>query len=143
VQLTPPGSVCSIALGKGVGEAPRGSVKGLQLVVDDIEEAHAELSGRGVDVSEIQDFPWGRFVFFADPDARHGITVERLLTDNGSAYRSTLHAIACRTLGIRHLRTRAYRPQDQRQGRALHPHHARRLGLRPALQHQPRTDRSP
>ena len=43
--------------------------------------------------------------------ARHGITVERLLTDNGSAYRSTIHAIACRALGIRHLRTRAYRPQ--------------------------------
>jgi transposase InsO family protein len=43
--------------------------------------------------------------------ARHGIRVERLLTDNGSAYRSTLHAMACRTLGIRHLRTRPYRPQ--------------------------------
>ena len=43
--------------------------------------------------------------------ARHGITVERLITDNGSAYRSTVHAIACRALGIRHLRTRPYRPQ--------------------------------
>jgi transposase InsO family protein len=43
--------------------------------------------------------------------ARHGITVERVMTDNGSAYRSTIHALACRALGIRHLRTRAYRPQ--------------------------------
>jgi catechol 2,3-dioxygenase-like lactoylglutathione lyase family enzyme len=68
VQLTPPGSACSIALGKGVIDAPPGSVEGLQLVVDDIEAAHAELAGRGVDVSEVQDFPWGRFVFFADPD---------------------------------------------------------------------------
>jgi predicted enzyme related to lactoylglutathione lyase len=68
VQLTPPGSACSIALGKGVIDAPPGSVQGVQMVVTDIEEAHAELAGRGVDVSEIQDFPWGRFVFFKDPD---------------------------------------------------------------------------
>jgi predicted enzyme related to lactoylglutathione lyase len=68
VQLTPPGSACSIALGKGITDATPGSVAGLQLVVDDIEAAHAELAGRGTDVSEIQDFPWGRFAFFADPD---------------------------------------------------------------------------
>jgi catechol 2,3-dioxygenase-like lactoylglutathione lyase family enzyme len=68
VQLTPPGSGCSIAIGKGVSSAAPGSIEGLQLVVDDIEAAHAELSGRGVEVSEVQDFPWGRFVFFADPD---------------------------------------------------------------------------
>jgi predicted enzyme related to lactoylglutathione lyase len=68
VQLTPPGSACSIALGEGVTEAEPGSVKGMQLVVDDIEAAHAELSGRGVDVGEVQEFPWGRFVFFSDPD---------------------------------------------------------------------------
>jgi catechol 2,3-dioxygenase-like lactoylglutathione lyase family enzyme len=68
VQLTPPGSACSIAIGKGVVNTEPGSVQGLQLVVGDIEAAHAELSGRGVDVSEIQDFPWGRFVFFQDPD---------------------------------------------------------------------------
>jgi predicted enzyme related to lactoylglutathione lyase len=68
IQLTPPGSACSIALGKGVTETEPGSVQGLQLVVEDIEVAHSELSGRGVDVSEIQDFPWGRFVFFKDPD---------------------------------------------------------------------------
>jgi predicted enzyme related to lactoylglutathione lyase len=68
VQLTPPGSACSIALGKGLTEAPPGSVKGMQMVVSDIEAAHAELAGRGVEVSDVQDFPWGRFVFFSDPD---------------------------------------------------------------------------
>ena len=68
VQLTPPGSACSITIGTGIVDAPAGSVKGLQLVVDDIEAAHAQLRERGVDVSEIQDFPWGRFVFFSDPD---------------------------------------------------------------------------
>jgi catechol 2,3-dioxygenase-like lactoylglutathione lyase family enzyme len=68
VQLTPVGSACSIALGKGVTDAEPGSVRGMQLVVDDIEQAHAELTGRGVEVSQVQDFPWGRFVFFADPD---------------------------------------------------------------------------
>ena len=59
-----------------------------------------------------------------------------VMTDNGSAYRSTIHAIACRALGLRHLRTRPYRAPDQRQGRALHPHHARRLGLRRDLRAQ-------
>jgi len=68
VQLTPPGSACSIAFGEGITDAAPGSVQGLQLVVTDIAAAHAELSGRGVEVSEIQEFPWGAFVFFADPD---------------------------------------------------------------------------
>jgi catechol 2,3-dioxygenase-like lactoylglutathione lyase family enzyme len=68
VQLTPPGSACSIAIGKGLVEGEPGSVKGLQMVVADIEAAHAELVERGVDVSEINDLAWGRFVFFADPD---------------------------------------------------------------------------
>ena len=68
MQLTPPGSACSIAIGKGVTEAAPGSVEGIQMVVSDIEAAHAELKGRGVDVSDVQDYPWGRFVFFADPD---------------------------------------------------------------------------
>jgi catechol 2,3-dioxygenase-like lactoylglutathione lyase family enzyme len=68
VQLTPPGSACSIAIGKGVTDAPPGSVRGLQMVVTDIEEAHADLAGRGVEVGEIQDLPWGSFVFFEDPD---------------------------------------------------------------------------
>jgi len=68
VQLTPPGSACSIAIGKGVTDAEPGSVKGMQVVVDNIEAARAELVERGIDVSEIQRFPWGAFVFFQDPD---------------------------------------------------------------------------
>ena len=68
VQLTPPGSACSISIGKGLTQMAPGSLEGLQLVVSDIEEAHADLAGRGVEVSDVQDFPWGRFVFFADPD---------------------------------------------------------------------------
>jgi predicted enzyme related to lactoylglutathione lyase len=68
VQLTPPGSACSIALGVGVTDAEPGSVTGLQLVVSDIDAARAHLVKGGVDVSEVQDFPGGRFVFFADPD---------------------------------------------------------------------------
>jgi predicted enzyme related to lactoylglutathione lyase len=68
VQLTPPGSACSIAIGKGLTDAAPGSVVGLQMVVPDIEAAHDELVKRGAEVSEIQDLAWGRFVFFADPD---------------------------------------------------------------------------
>jgi predicted enzyme related to lactoylglutathione lyase len=68
VQLTPPGSACSIALGDGITDAVPGSVKGLQLVVVDIEAARAELAGRGVEVSEVEEHPWGRFVYFSDPD---------------------------------------------------------------------------
>ena len=68
VQLTPPGSACSIALGTGIVDAAPGSVAGLQLVVADVHAARAELVGRGVEVGEVQEFPWGSFVFFADPD---------------------------------------------------------------------------
>lgn len=68
VQLTPPGSACSIALGEGITDAAPGSVRGLQLVVSDINAARAELAGRGVEVSEVEKFPWGEFVFFSDPD---------------------------------------------------------------------------
>jgi catechol 2,3-dioxygenase-like lactoylglutathione lyase family enzyme len=68
VQLTPPGSACSIAFGTGVTDAAPGSVKGLQLVVPDADAARAELLERGVEVGEVQEFDWGRFVFFADPD---------------------------------------------------------------------------
>lgn len=68
VQLTPPGSGCSIAMGQGITDAEPGSVRGMQLVVDDADTAHAELKGRGVEVSDVQEFPWGRFVFFSDPD---------------------------------------------------------------------------
>jgi predicted enzyme related to lactoylglutathione lyase len=68
VQLTPPGSACSIAFGKGLSEATPGSVEGLQVVVADADAAHAELVARGADVSDVKDLPWGRFVFFSDPD---------------------------------------------------------------------------
>jgi catechol 2,3-dioxygenase-like lactoylglutathione lyase family enzyme len=68
VQLTPPGSACSIALGIGLVETPPGSAQGLQLVVSDINAAHAQLVARGVEVSDVQEFPWGSFVFFSDPD---------------------------------------------------------------------------
>jgi catechol 2,3-dioxygenase-like lactoylglutathione lyase family enzyme len=68
VQLTPPGSACSIVMGTGITEMPPGSQKGLQVVVADITEAQRELRGRGVETSEIDDQPWGRFIFFADPD---------------------------------------------------------------------------
>ena len=68
VQLTPAGSACSIALGEGVTDAAPGSVQGLQLVVEDADAARAELLERGVEVGAVQEFPWGRFVFFADPD---------------------------------------------------------------------------
>jgi predicted enzyme related to lactoylglutathione lyase len=68
VQLTPPGSACSIAIGTGLSDAEPGSVAGIQLVVDDIESARTEFLGRGVEVSDVQVFPWGSFVFFSDPD---------------------------------------------------------------------------
>jgi catechol 2,3-dioxygenase-like lactoylglutathione lyase family enzyme len=68
VQLTPPGSACSIALGQGVIDTEPGSAAGLQMTVSDIEVARAELVERGVEASDVQSFPWGSFVFFADPD---------------------------------------------------------------------------
>jgi predicted enzyme related to lactoylglutathione lyase len=68
VQLTPPGSACSIAFGRGIVDSVPGSLKGLQVVVADAEATRRELAGRGVDVSEVHDFPWGRFVYFSDPD---------------------------------------------------------------------------
>jgi catechol 2,3-dioxygenase-like lactoylglutathione lyase family enzyme len=77
VQLTPPGSACSIALGQGIVDTEPGSVQGVQLVVADVHAARAELAGRGVEVSEVQEFPWGAFVFFADPDG-NGWAVQQL-----------------------------------------------------------------
>jgi catechol 2,3-dioxygenase-like lactoylglutathione lyase family enzyme len=68
VQLTPPGSACSIVIGAGVTEMAPGSQKGLQMVVADAEAIREALLARGVEASEVQDMPWGRFVFFADPD---------------------------------------------------------------------------
>ena len=68
VQLTPPGSACSIAFGEGIVEGAPGSVKGLQVVVPDARAAHTELSARGVEVSDVEELPWGTFVYFRDPD---------------------------------------------------------------------------
>jgi catechol 2,3-dioxygenase-like lactoylglutathione lyase family enzyme len=68
VQLTPPGSACSIALGTGLPDTEPGSVQGLQIVVSDVAAARAQLVERGVEVSDVQTFPWGSFVFFSDPD---------------------------------------------------------------------------
>jgi len=67
VQLTPPGSACSIAIGEGLTDLPPGSAQ-VQLVVADVAAAREELRARGLEVGEVQDFPWGSFVFFADPD---------------------------------------------------------------------------
>ena len=68
VQLTPPGSACSIAIGTGLSEMAPGSIKGLQMVVADAQAAHDALAARGVEVSDVQVLPWGSFVFFSDPD---------------------------------------------------------------------------
>jgi catechol 2,3-dioxygenase-like lactoylglutathione lyase family enzyme len=87
VQLTPPGSACSITIGTGLATMAPGSLQGLQLVVSDIEAAHAELAARGVAVSEVQHFDdgvqaagpggdWNSFVFFSDPDG-NGWTVQQ------------------------------------------------------------------
>jgi predicted enzyme related to lactoylglutathione lyase len=77
VQLTPPGSGCSIAIGTGLSDMRPGSVQGLQMVVPDIQAARAELVERGVEVSDVQDFPWGSFVFFSDPDG-NGWAVQQI-----------------------------------------------------------------
>jgi catechol 2,3-dioxygenase-like lactoylglutathione lyase family enzyme len=77
IQLTPPGSACSITIGTGITDKPPGSVGGLQMVVDDIEAAKAELDGRGLDAGDIQDLPWGRFLFFSDPDG-NGWAVQQI-----------------------------------------------------------------
>jgi len=76
VQLTPPGSACSIALGTGLSDKPPGSAQ-LQLVVSDIHAARAELVDRGVEVTDVQDFDWGSFVFFSDPDG-NGWAVQQI-----------------------------------------------------------------
>jgi catechol 2,3-dioxygenase-like lactoylglutathione lyase family enzyme len=68
VQLTPPGSACSIVLGTGITDMAPGSQKGLQMVVADARAAREELLSRGVDASEVEDLPWGSFTYFSDPD---------------------------------------------------------------------------
>jgi catechol 2,3-dioxygenase-like lactoylglutathione lyase family enzyme len=68
VQLTPPGSACSIVIGTGITEMAPGSQKGLQVVVKDVEAVKRDLTGRGVKTSEVDDQPWGLFIYFSDPD---------------------------------------------------------------------------
>lgn len=77
VHLTPPGSGCSIALGTGIVDAPPGSAQGMQLVVSDIRTAHRTLVANGVDATDVQELPWGSFVFFDDPDG-NGWAVQQL-----------------------------------------------------------------
>ncbi len=77
VQVTPPGSACSIAFGQGLTTAEPGSVQGLQVVVANVREARAALVEGGIDASEVQDFPWGSFVYFRDPDG-NGWAVQQL-----------------------------------------------------------------
>jgi predicted enzyme related to lactoylglutathione lyase len=87
VQLTPPGSACSIGLGTGIPvyEAPPGSVRGLHLVVNDIEKARAELVGRGVDVGAVQDLGGVRYAAFEDPDG-NGLTLQEMPWRTGDAF---------------------------------------------------------
>lgn len=68
VQLTPPGSACSITVGKGLTALTPGSLDNLQMVVADVDAVRFDLLGRGVDASEVDEQAWGRFVYFADPD---------------------------------------------------------------------------
>ncbi|HEX4057051.1 MAG TPA: VOC family protein [Galbitalea sp.] len=68
VQLTPPGSACSIVLGTGITEMAPGSQKGVQIVITDADAARAQLGAAGVGASDVQDMPWGRFVYFSDPE---------------------------------------------------------------------------
>jgi catechol 2,3-dioxygenase-like lactoylglutathione lyase family enzyme len=68
VQMTPPGSGCSISFGKGLTRMSPGSLDNLMMVVPDADAVRTELLGRGVEVSEVDEQPWGRFVYFADPD---------------------------------------------------------------------------
>jgi predicted enzyme related to lactoylglutathione lyase len=69
VQLTPPGSACSVVIGTGLGtDMTPGAIQGLMMVIEDADAARAELNSRGIDTSDVQEMPWGRFVFFSDPD---------------------------------------------------------------------------
>jgi catechol 2,3-dioxygenase-like lactoylglutathione lyase family enzyme len=68
VQMTPPGSACSIAFGHGITRMAPGSLDSLQMVVGDADAAHDDLAERGIEVSEVDEQPWGRFVYLTDPD---------------------------------------------------------------------------
>ncbi len=77
VQMTPPGSACSIAIGKGLTRLAPGSLDNLQMVVADADDVRAALLARGIEVSEVDELQWGRFVFFTDPDG-NGWTLQQL-----------------------------------------------------------------
>ena len=77
VQMTPPGSACSIAFGEGIVNATPGTAQGLQIVVSDVQAARKQLVDRGADVTEVQEFPWGSFVHFQDPDG-NGWSLQQL-----------------------------------------------------------------
>ena len=83
VQLTPPGSACSICLGIGITDAEAGSVRGMQMVVEDADAAHADLTARGIEVSPVDEQPWGRFVYFADPDGNSWAVQEIVIPGEG------------------------------------------------------------
>ena len=83
VQITPPGSACSIAFGKGVSEMEPGSLDGLQCVVKDADAAREEMAGRGVEVSDVDEQPWGRFVYFKDPDGNRWSLQQIVIPDQG------------------------------------------------------------
>jgi catechol 2,3-dioxygenase-like lactoylglutathione lyase family enzyme len=78
VQLTPPGSACSIALTVGAHQMQPGTLEGLQFVIEDADAVRAELADRGVETSEVQEFPWGRFVFVSDPDG-NGLAFQQIV----------------------------------------------------------------
>jgi catechol 2,3-dioxygenase-like lactoylglutathione lyase family enzyme len=85
VQLTPPGSPCSVVIGRGIPLGEPGTTKGMQLVVNDIDAARAELAGRGVQITEVRQLgpegsPGSRFAFFSDPDG-NGWAVQELRRD--------------------------------------------------------------
>ena len=77
VQMTPPGSACSIALGKGLTQMAPGSLDNMQMVIADADATRADLLSRGVEVSDVDEMSWGRFVFFADPDG-NGWSLQQL-----------------------------------------------------------------
>src|SRR4051812_10775398 len=122
VEVVPPGSLCTVALTFGYIEAKPGSLQGVQLNVDDAERANALLRERGVNVTEVQTFPWGRFFFFSDPDGNGGRCTRCRLSEVGCrvpekhpAYR----ALACL---LHH--SRIPRSGSRRPGRRRHSHHA-------------------
>src|SRR5215218_523035 len=77
VQLTPPGSACSIAFGEGITDMPAGGQKGVMMVVDDVRAQRDRLIAAGVEVTDVDEMAWGSFVYFADPD-RNAWTLQQL-----------------------------------------------------------------